>query len=53
MTTCLSKAANWLLRIGAIVLRNTRRVRLPLSSAHPDRELFRLVAARLKSVHAP
>ena len=37
-----------LLSIGAIVLRNTRRIQLLLSSAHPDRELFRLVAARLK-----
>ncbi len=37
-----------LLRIGAIVLRNTRRIRLLLSSAYPHRELFCLVAARLK-----
>ena len=37
-----------LLRIGAIVLRNTRRIRLLLSSAYPNRELFCLVAARLK-----
>ena len=37
-----------LLRIGAIVIRNTRRVRLLLSSAHPNQALFFLVAARLK-----
>lgn len=37
-----------LLRIGAVVLRNTRRVRLLLSSAYPDPELFLLAAARLK-----
>ena len=37
-----------LLRIGAVVLRNTRRVRLLLSGAHPDPELFLLAAARLK-----
>ena len=37
-----------LLRIGAIVLRNTRRVRLLLSSAHPNQDLFFLVVARLK-----
>ena len=37
-----------LLRIGAIVLRNTRCIRLLLSSAYPNRELFCLVAARLK-----
>jgi hypothetical protein len=37
-----------LLRIGAIVLRNTRRVRLLLSSAHPHQALFFLVASRLK-----
>ena len=37
-----------LLKIGAVVLRNTRRVRLMLSSACPDQDLFRLVAARLE-----
>jgi hypothetical protein len=37
-----------LLRIGAVVLRNTRRVRLLLSCAHPYQDLFFLVAARLK-----
>ena len=36
-----------LLRIGAVILRNTRRVRFMLSSACPDQDLFRLVAARL------
>ena len=37
-----------LLKIGAVILRNTRRVRFLLSSAHPYQHLFRLVAARLK-----
>ncbi len=37
-----------LLKIGAVVIRNTRRVGLHLSSACPDKALFHLVAARLK-----
>ena len=37
-----------LLRIGAVVIRNTRRVSLHLSSACPDKALFHLAAARLK-----
>lgn len=37
-----------LLKIGAVVLRNTRRVQLLLSSAHPYQELFFLAAARLR-----
>ena len=37
-----------LLKIGAVLVRNTRRVRFHLSSACPDQALFRLVAARLK-----
>ena len=37
-----------LLKIGAVVIRNTRRVRLSLSSACPDKALFTLVAARLE-----
>jgi hypothetical protein len=36
-----------LLKIGAAVLRNTRRVRVLLASHHPLRELFALAAARL------
>jgi hypothetical protein len=36
-----------LLKIGAVVQRNTRRVRFHLSSACPDKELFVLAAARL------
>jgi hypothetical protein len=36
-----------LLKIGAVVLRNTRRVRLHLSSAYPYQQLFWLVAKRL------
>ena len=37
-----------LLKIGAVVTRNTRRVRIHLSSACPDKALFRLAAARLE-----
>jgi len=37
-----------LLKIGAIVWRNTRRVRLELSSHYPHRELLALVVARLR-----
>ena len=37
-----------LLRIGAIVIRNTRRVSLHLSTACPHKALFCLAAARLK-----
>jgi hypothetical protein len=36
-----------LLKIGAVVLRNTRRVRLLLSSAYPYQELFLKVVTRL------
>ena len=36
-----------LLKIGAVVLRNTRRVQLLLSSAHPYPDLFALATARL------
>ena len=36
-----------LLKIGAVILRNTRRVRFLLSSAYPDQQLFLRVAARL------
>jgi hypothetical protein len=36
-----------LLKIGAVVIRNTRRVRLLLSSSYPYQELFTRVAARL------
>jgi len=36
-----------LLKIGAAVVRNTRRVRLMLSDAYPYKDMFRLVAARL------
>jgi hypothetical protein len=37
-----------LLKIGAVVIRNTRRVSLHLSTACPDKALFHLVAARLR-----
>lgn len=36
-----------LLKIGAVVIRNTRRVRLLMSSTFPDKELYLKVAARL------
>lgn len=38
-----------LLKIGAVVIRNTRRIRLLLSSACPHQDLFRLVAQRLNN----
>jgi hypothetical protein len=37
-----------LLKIGAVVIRNTRRVRLHLSTTCPDKAVFALVARRLK-----
>ena len=37
-----------LLKIGAVIIRNTRRVRLMLSSAYPYQKLFITAAARLK-----
>jgi hypothetical protein len=37
-----------LLKIGAVIIRNTRRVRLMLSSACPYQQLFITVAARLR-----
>ena len=36
-----------LLKIGAVVLRNTRRIQFLLSSAHPYQDLFFLASARL------
>lgn len=36
-----------LLKVGAVVLSNTRRVRLLMSRSHPDQALFRRVAASL------
>ena len=38
-----------LLRVGAVELANTRRIRLLLSSAHAHHALFRAVALRLDS----
>ncbi len=37
-----------LLKIGAVVVRNTRRVCFQLATAHPYQHLFRLVSIRLK-----
>lgn len=36
-----------LLKIGAVIIRNTRRVEMMLASSYPFQSLFRLVAARL------
>ena len=36
-----------LLKFGAVILRNTRRVRFLLSSAYPHQDLFRLAIQRL------
>jgi hypothetical protein len=38
-----------LLKIGTVIVRNTRRIRLLFSSAYPDADLLRLVLARLNS----
>lgn len=38
-----------LLKLGTVILRNTRRIRLLFSSAYPSRELFGLVARRLET----
>jgi hypothetical protein len=38
-----------LLKIGTVILRNTRRIRLLFSSAYPRQNLFRLAAHRLSS----
>ena len=38
-----------LLKVGAVMVRNTRRIRFLLSSAYPYQELFRLAAARLSA----
>ena len=38
-----------LLRIGAVILRNTRRIRFLLSTSYPNQDLFFLVARRLAS----
>jgi hypothetical protein len=41
-----------LLKIGAVIWRNTRRIRFCLSSACPDKDLFATVALRLTASHA-
>ena len=38
---------NKLLKVGGVIIRNTRRVRVHLSSAYPYREVFEAVARRL------
>ena len=38
-----------LLKIGAVIIRNTRRIRILLSSACPHQDLFRSVALQLNS----
>jgi len=50
--TALANAQVWtirlkLLNVGAVVVRNTRRIRILLSSSFPDQKLFWLVAKRL------
>jgi hypothetical protein len=39
---------NKLIRIGAVIVRNTRRIRFHLSTSYPRKELFAVVAARLQ-----
>jgi len=38
-----------LLKIGMVILRNTRRIRLLFSSAYPSQTLFRSVLSQLSS----
>ena len=38
-----------LLKIGAVIIRNTRRIRILLSSAYPHQDLFRIVSQRLNT----
>jgi hypothetical protein len=38
-----------LLKVGAVITRNTRRIRILMSSACPHQELFRTAAYRLNS----
>jgi hypothetical protein len=38
-----------LLKVGAVIVRNTRRIRFFISSAFPYRDLFVLVARRFAS----
>ena len=52
--TELARAQVWILRcrllkVGAVIVRNTRRVRLLMSSAYPLQELFVKVAQRLST----
>ena len=45
----LNTARLRLLKIGAIVIRNTQRIRILLSCACPPRDLFRTVVLRLNT----
>lgn len=36
-----------LLKIGAVITRNTRRIRIMMSSTYPDQELFQNIVAKL------
>jgi len=38
-----------LLKIGAVIIRNTRRIKIMMSSACPYQDLFRTVALRLNT----
>jgi len=38
-----------LLKIGAVIIRNTRRIKIMMSSAYPHQDLFRTVALRLNT----
>ena len=42
-----------LLKIGAVVLQNTRRIRFLCVSAYPHQALFQMVAARLARIEPP
>ena len=48
-TACANTIRLKLFKIGAVMIRNTRRIRFLLSSSYPYQDLFRKVAARLAS----
>ena len=46
---CTATIRTKLLKIGAVLIRNTRRVRFLLAASYPHQELFATVVARLAS----
>ena len=48
-SACTASIRTRLLKIGAAVIRNTRRVRLPLTSQHPLQHVFMTAARALQA----